>query len=633
MIRARLAGAAEWAAVAAGYLTGLVTLWLDLRHRTVFPEDLEWIAGEVLGSPLRLTQHWVLHRLGQPLFQDDLTAYFIPGVALHLAAAAGVHLLFVLTLGALGSGSRTPGAVRAGGAAAGLLFLLGQPAVVVYPSALSYQLVTVAALAALCCAVLHLLSGRALWWASLVLCYAAALFSHSYAVGLPLMVLALEVARVRSRDPDADVPPLRRWLLPRALPRYLALGLPLVLAALWVSQAAPRIEAALSTYRTTEVGPWLALYHARYLLEVLLRFGQDAFGWVSLAQLHRAGPDLGLVDVFGLAGWAAVAALGLAQLLRRGTNLGLAGFVLLFFVGWNGLCLVQTYLTSDYFAQWWRFYYNAAGLTVALACLALGAAAGVARLVRAPQWAVAWAVTAALVTACLLARPGQAVHPMEWARKTPEYASVPAAPRASGASSLRGQRPTRSLARADLRGADIYRADLQRADLSGARLAGASLLLADLRRANLTDADLSRALLVHARLTGARLERARLGSANLEGATLTAARLDRAALQRAHLAWAVLEDANLSRADLRRANLRGARLSRARLGGADLRGAHLEGADLRDADLRRADLRGVRLGDTRLERARLQGARICTRNRPAVRGYSGAPRWERCPQE
>jgi hypothetical protein len=234
MVRARLGVAAEWVAVAAGYLTGLVTLWLDLRHRTVFPEDLEWIAGEVLGSPLRVTQHWMLHRLGQPLFQDDLTAYFIPGVALHLAAAAGVHLLFVLTVNALGAGSRAPGAVRAGGAAAGLLFLLGQPAVVVYPSALSYQLVTVAAVAALCCAMLHLRSGRTLWWASLVLCYAAALFSHSYAVGLPLMVLALEVARVRSGDPDDDAPPLRRWLLPRALPRYLALGLALILEELCV---------------------------------------------------------------------------------------------------------------------------------------------------------------------------------------------------------------------------------------------------------------------------------------------------------------------------------------------------------------------------------------------------------------
>ncbi len=627
-VRARLAGAAELAAVAAGYLAGLVTLWLGLRQRTVFPEDLEWIAGEVLGSPLRLTQHLVLHRLGLPLFQDDLTAYFIPGVALHLAAAAGVHLLFVLTFSALCPGARTPAAVRAGGAAAGLLFLLGQPAVVVYPSALSYQLVTVASVAALCCAVLHLRSGRARWWAGLLLCYGAALFSHSYAVGLPLLVLALEVARVRARTPGEDSPTLLRWLMPRAPLRYAALALPLALAALRVGLAAPRIEASLSTYRAQEVGPWLLLYHARYLTEVLIRFGQDAFGWASLAQLHRAGPDLSAVDIAALVVWVAVGALGLAQLLRRGTLPGLAGFVLLFFVGWSGLCLVQTYLTSDYFAQWWRFYYNAAGLAVALACGALRLAAGAARLVRAPEGAAAWAVTVLLAATCLATRPARSVHPMEWARKTPEYAAVPARADAGGRS-LRQQRPRGVLAGADLRGADMFRADLQRMNLAGARMAGASLLLADLLQADLTGADLTGALLVHARLAGASMVRARLRAANLEGATLTAARLDRAKLSRAHLAWAVLEDAGLSRADLRRANLRGARLSRADLRGADLRGAHLEGADLRDADLRQADLRGARLGDTRFERARLQGARLCT-GRPAVRGHLGTPRLERC---
>ena len=658
--RARLAVVAEMAAVAAGYLVGLVSLCQRLAGRTVFPEDLEWITGEVLGSPLRLTQHVVLNRLSLPLFEDDLGAYFIPGVVLHLATAAAIHMLFVLVCGTLRCGLQGARAVRAGGAAAGVLFLLGQPAVVIYPSALSYQLVTLAVVATLIFAVLFFRSGRLIYWAALVLCYGVALFSHSYAVGLPLMVLALEVAWLRTgiagredgkekdsrekdkeeegeedaRGEDAGGRSPERWrgLVPGrgALLRYLAFALPVGAMAWRLGEALPRIEASISTYRTQEMGPWLVLYFARYLTEVLLRFGQDVFGWTALAQLHRAGPDLYAADVFALVGWSVVGVLGLRELLRRRTTVGMAGMALLFFLGWNGLCLVQTYLTSDYFAQWWRFYFNAAGLSVALVHVLLRGAGALGRLARAPGWLPAWIAAVGVVVACTITRPAGVVHPMAWARKTTEYSDVPRYAGGGGKNMRQASLRKRAMARADLRRADLFRADLSGADLGGASMAGASLLLADLRQAGLAGADLSGAFLVHARLTGASLERARLRGANLEGATLTAARLGRADLTAAHLSWATMEDADLGRASLRRANLRGARLGRANLGGADLRGAYLEGADLRRADLRGADLRGAHLGGAKLEETRLGGARLCSDSRPSPPSYKGTPRWDNC---
>ncbi len=633
--RDRLAMVAEVLAMAAGYVVGLVTLCQGLAGRTVFPEDLEWITGEVLGSPLRLTQHAVLNHLSLPLFEDDLGAYFIPGVLLHLAAAMSIHALFVLLCGALRNrltGART---IRAGGAAAGILFLLGQPAVVIYPSALSYQLVTLAVMLALICTVLYLRTGRIAYWAALVVCYGVALFSHSYAVGLPLMVLALEVAVSRS---GAEAPPGRRagsLLSKDALLRYLVLAVPVVGMAWRMSAAMPRIEAAISTYRTQEMGPWLVLYHARYLTEVLLRFGQDAFGWHSLVQLHRAGPDLYAGDVIALALWSVVGVLGLREIFKRQAPVGVAGMALLLFVGYNALGLVQSYLTSDYFAQWWRFYFNAAGLALLLTYLLVRGALALARLVKAPGWAGAWVVAVGLTATCLATRPAAAVHPMEWTRKTTAYTSgaIPAVP-AAGGKSLRGARSRTPgiAAGADLRGADLFQASLSGAALAGARLSGASLLLADLRQARLAGADLTGAFVVHARLTGARLSRAKLASANLEGATLTAAHLRRADLTAAHLAWAVLEDADLTEVEARRVNLRGVRLGRAALRGADLRGAYLEGADLRDADLRGADLRGVRLGGAKLERARLDGARICRDTLPRPPRHRGTPYLEGCPR-
>ena len=638
-MKARLAMVAEVVAVAVGYLVGLVSLCQRLAGRTVFPEDLEWITGEVLGSPLRLTQHGVLNGLSLPLFEDDLGGYFIPGVVLHLATAACIHGLFVLVCGALRNRLQGARAIRAGGAAAGVLFLLGQPAVVIYPSALSYQLVTLAVVAALICAVLYLRSGRLVYWGALAVCYGVALFSHSYAVGLPLMVLALEVAWNRSgegdeagdRGSESQRGLLLRW---GALLRYLALAVPAGGMAWRLSEALPKIEASISTYRTQEMGPWMVLYHARYLTEVLLRFGQDAFGWESLAQFHRAGPDLYEVDVFALVGWSIVGLLGLREIFRRRTPVGLTGMLLLFFIAWNGLCLVQTYLTSDYFAQWWRFYFNAAGLCIVLAYLLVRGALVLARLGRVPAWLAAWATAVGLAATCLATRPAAAVHPMEWVRKTTEYTSgaVPGYSGGGGGKSMRRAdlRSSRTTARADLRGADLFLADLGGADLTSAGLAGASLLMADLRQAWLREADLSRAFLVHARLSGARLGRANLASANLEGADLTAARLGRADLTATHLAWATLEDAALGRSDLRRANLRGARLRRADLRGANLRGAYLEGADLRNADLRGADLRGAHLGGARLEDARLKGARVCWDKRPRPPVYKGMPRWDEC---
>ena len=665
MLAKRLQLVAELVAVATGYLVGLITLCGRLDGQTVHPEDLEWIVGEVLGSPLRLTQHALLNHLSLPLLQDDLSAYFTPGLLLHLACAASVHWLFVVIWGALPGRLLHPLTIRAGGAAAGLLFLLGQPSIVVYPSALSYQLVTLWTLLALVFCVLYLRSGRLVAWAAVVLCYGLALFSHSYAVALPLLVMALEVAWNRSprsaprasagaaspaQPPDrrtdrrsgrgasdaahndtahGPYPVDRRVSATRrgkrfrdrrgelfasgALLRYLALAIPAVGMAIRISATLPRFDSALASYKTTELGPWLLLYFARYLGEVLLRFGQDAFGLTWLSQFHRAGPDLKAADVGVLVLCLVVAALGLRQLLWRRLVPGLAAMLLLFFLLWNGICLVQTYLTSDYFAQWWRFYYNAAGLVLVLAYGLVWGMQALSRLVWPPAPLLAWGAAAGLVLACLWMRPAAGIpHPMVWARDTPEYSSG-AVPRQAGpldGKSLRGVRlGSRKMVRADLRRADLYRADLAGANLAGARLAGASLLLANLQQAGLSGANLRGALMVHARLTGVHLNGAVLVSANLEGASLTDGDLRWADLRGAHLAWATLEDADLRGADLRRANLRGARLGR--------------------ADLRGADLRGVRLQGARLEHARLQGARVCKARRLPT-GYRGTPRWSTC---
>jgi len=572
--------------LALGYLLLCAALIYPAFERPMISEGANWVRGSIFGSSLRLTQHWLLHGLCLPLFGENLWGYRLPAAALHVVNGLLVYWLFLM----LGARSTSTSIGRFGARLAAVLFCFYGVKTVMFLSALAYQLVTFFSL--LCCvlALLFFQKRKLALWIGVVLCYWLALLSHSYALALPLFVGLLEIGRRRGASSI----------------RGLALRYGAMLAGL----------AGVMTWRFSDLVEHggASLLESGSLRAALLSFPR--YCWLVLARLAPDGATvssaLGAAEVAGLLLLAGLCWLAVRS-IRKGEP-GPAWTVALFLVAWNGLGYLQELSAPDSFLLYWRYYFNVAGTTVALAFVAawlLGRASSrVPLLAGGGAQTVLLVVTAVALLACIPTYRQRVVRLL-----TGEVA--PAGQRlwgdmAAAAACSRMIPATREQARA---GKDLRCRDLASVDLSGLGLSGADLRGSRLTAARLPRVKLDRARLGGCSLTLADLMEADLSAADLSGARLTwaflpDARLPGARLNGARLAWAVLARAALSRADLSGADLRQAVLHQARLPGAHLRGARLMWANLRDADLRGADLRGADLGGADLRGTRLDGARL-----------------------
>ena len=585
-------------------------------------EDSHWIRGDFFGTPLRLTQHLLLHRVCFPLFADSLDAYYVLTLGLHLINAWLVSTLYAAL--ARGMGGARP---RLAGALAGLLFLCYDHNNLSYVSAVSYQLVVLFLL----CGTHGVLSylGRGRWWAwaLAVVCYGLALMTNVFALASPLFWIALELVwRGRS---DVPAGARKRSALGVVL-RYLLLALPLGLL-LWQHGAFLRDYDGLRAAGGEPIWRTAALF-SEYVLHAAAAFVAGLTGaGVSLA----APPWLAVALVYGLAG------VGLWRLVRQGKDaLSLPAVWTLLAVLWSGLVFFQALAARDGFSGQWRYYYNAVGLALALAWTLSWSVDRLAARLGWLQGRGGSVVLVVIMVGALAVNPGT----RRWWSTGQDPGGTPHGRQRQPCAALtrvsQGQVaalavPGADLRCRDLRGLDLTGRDLTGADLRGSRLALVRLTGARLARARLTgahllwaeldDAELSGAVLEDANLFGASLRRARLS-----GARLSSTRLAGARLQQAVLVKAVIRDADLSGARMSGADLSGADLSRALLIKSDLTKVSAGRANLGRANLMQADLRGARLRGAVLVGAELDGAVICARHRGTLKGYRGRPAWFPC---
>ncbi|MDP7110505.1 MAG: pentapeptide repeat-containing protein [Myxococcota bacterium] len=631
-----------WLAIASGYALLIAALYGHvLAHEAYFDrDDFTWISGTTLGNAWRWTQWAVLHEICLPLFGANRTGYYLPSLVLHWVDSLAVAWLFVELQGSMrGDRGRPRGTRLAGGGLAGLLFLLYDSGAPRWISALSYQLVTLAALAMLIAALRYLRSGRTGWWAAAVAAYAFGLASHSYALLLPVFVLAVEAVARRGGGQGSG-----RWW-PGAALRYGAFALPLgIFMALFGRSLSAR---AAEVGASNGLGEYL-LQYLKYVWISGLHF------WGSPLHAYQVDPRWNGWTVAALVGLLALAAAGGRDLLRNRGRIGLLGTAALFGLAWFGLSIVQTLGTAHNLSSGWRYYFNAVGVALVAGQLALAA---LTRLCRAlpglsPVRLLA-AVALALALGIALGKPAGRAGLTFWGRTLAGETNFdqrlwdaddlcPERVRLSADEALSRGRDggdlscavvrNRSLRDAewsgsDLRGIDLTASDLTASSLTGANLRGAGLIWADLvqadlSRADLTDANLSGADLSYADLRGARLDRT-----VLNGAVLFGSLHDSTAFATTHLCNADLRELDLGGYQLAGVPLREVLILRTGLAGADLRGADLHkadgqqvdltGADLQDAILRKAYLPGVIL-----ENADLRGADLtwCTLTGADLRG-------------
>jgi len=636
-----------WTAIAAGYAALIALLYGNvLAHEAYFDrDDFTWISGTTLGNTWRWTQWVVLHEICLPLFGPDRTGYYLPSLLLHWVDSLLVAALFVELLGSTRGARGRPRATRlAGGALAGLVFLLYDSGAPRWISALSYQLVTLAVLVMLIATLRFVREGRTGWWAVAVVAYAFGLASHSYAILVPGFLILLELSARRGGVGSG------RWIRGAAL-RYGVMALPLaVFLVLFGSSLRDRAGEVGATHG---LGEYL-LQYLKYAWISLLHF------WGSPIHAYQVDPDWGAATGLGLLAVLALAALGGLDLARNRGRLGLAGVAALFLLAWFGLSVVQTLATAHNLSSGWRYYFNSVGVAVTAGALALALLERLGRsLPGLSPIKVLVAVALLLAVGVALGKPAGRAALTFWGRTlagntsfdqrlweadrlcpTPTRLS-PDEARERGRQrgdlscvtlrnrSLRGvEWPGATLRGADLTATDLTGSDLQGADLTGAGLIWADLVQVNLQGANLTEANLSGADLSYADLRGARLDRT-----VLNGAVLFGSLHDPEAFATTHLCNADLReldlggyrmagvplrevlilrtsfpDADLRGADLHKADGQGVDLSGADLQGAVLRKAFLPGVNLRDANLRGADLTWATLTDADLRGADLREA-------------------------
>ena len=624
-----------------------------------------WLQGGV-HYKARLGQHLYLYQVGAKQLGDQWNSYFLLHWALHLVNACLVGLTCALLVLLF----RPPGPVTLAAALAGAgvaaLFMSGYDNSFNYDLALSsYPLQTFAALATLCACLLYLLRRGWYFWLLALAFHLAGVFTHSFALLFPGVLLAVELVWRRHAG--------KRLLSWGLVLRYALL---LLLAAPVLGEAAGQLD-----QHPTGLPPpseWFQSFAAHLNLH--------------LVQLPLGNRDLAQQAVPLDAGWPpwvlfALAAAGLVLAAAR--RAGMLAAVLLLGVVWHLNSFVPL-LAGASFDRVMRSFYGMAGFYTLAGILAAATMvlAGRLEVIRRFLPCVApllWLAPVLLMTqsevrwekgmgrllrgdvrplsTCQFTRckslgsghsgePGAPLHDgrcQDLADMVLHHAVLPGL-------DLRGSRLVRarlsgiSIPGARLDGVCAGLSHIERSDLSGARMDKIGLGLAMLR-----ELDLTRASLPGARLQGAMLAQVVLRDADMRGADLSVSMISESVLAGANLEGANLDevelrdsDANgislpgvvvrngrLVRTDFRGANLRriqlmGTHLEQVDLRGADLRDAQIfkpifRGVDLRGADLRRAqlsraairglDLRGANLGGATLEnmnlgRARLAGANL-----------------------
>jgi len=540
-------------------------------------EDSHWIRGDYFGTPLRLPQHLLLHRVCFPLFGDNLDAYYVLTLGLHVINAGLVCALYV----SLARGMNGPRPLL-GGALAGLLMLCYDRNNLGYVSAVSYQLVVLFLLCGTLAVVTFVQRERAWTWGLAVLSYGAALWTNVFALAFPVFWILLEGA-LRNQDSVALTSQRSRHARTALMMVPLALLLWQHGAFLWGYDGVQAVRAESLWQNIAQLPVYLGHVVA------------SSFSGLTGVDLAPDVPAwLAALPVLALTAWAAW------QTYFR-SRPGWAAVATLFVVVWNGLVLLQALAARDDFSGDWRYYFGAAGISLAAAWLAMDllVRAGVA---LGGLWGRAVEVggAAVIMVALVAVNPGL--------RRLFEPDATPSRPAHGGQASQ-----------------CVELVKVERGQAAALAVRGANLRCRDLLWADLDGVNLTGAVLQEANLFGASLRRARLDGAHLGSARLVAARLQDAVLRKAKLM-----DADLSGGRLAGADLSGADLSRALLIKCDLRGSSLRGANLRRADLMEADLRGARLEGAILDGALLQGAAICRRSRGAIKGYRGSPRWVPC---
>ena len=506
-------------------------LYHELLWTPVNPEDCEWIQGVNFGHSNRVIQWLLLHEIYPRYFAGSFEPLYILAVSVHVVSSLLIYWLFYLLVGTVKTAyPRGVAARHLGGIMAGALFLSYHSVSHVYLAALSYQLATLFTLLTLIFALIYLRDRRPLFWLLVMIGFTLALFSHSYALGLPLLVGALELVHRRCAP---GRPPARRW--------YLRYGLLLALLGLHVAQF-------FSTFlgRSTAMGAQLM-----EPIKELLRFGlylqvitldmvknvriEPIIGYVQYGPPIPELPDhLPLI----LAALGVLAAAGCLAIYRR-RPLGISASFLVFVVLWNGLTFVVTRRGPGYEQDLWRYIFNVAGLCLFVPFCAIS----LLELITA-RFARRWTSLAAwLIFLPLLALTG----PKIWQRAAnlhSDFSLGTTKPRSRfNCANPTGCSGRRVLSRQEVREAAAARRSLACTDLSNLDLSGLDLRGVD--------------------LAGARLCRARLDKTRLDGARLTGACMH----------WSVWRDVSAT--------------------GADLGGASLVGADMKDVDLGTAHHRGL----------------------------------------
>lgn len=617
-------------------------------------EDASWVQGFQFNYSFRLTASYLYRYMVLPLFGDRLSAYPLTNALFHLANAALVYLIYQRLFRRLG-----PSLSQVGGLIAGLLFVHSavSNAGFFYLSALAYLLVTTAILGMVFSALIYFDQRHPLLWLPVLMCFAAALFSHSYALGAPILIFAVE----------ATFRPPRSWRRAfwGATLRYgIMVAMALIrVGQIWQSELHQRAT-SVSSASKPGASYWEAI--PGYFLGCL----QETFSLPVLAM----GYDRALsVAIFALA----LLSIGvIATRIFRGTaRLGPWEVFGIFFFAWNTMTLPQLlYIMvsegSTLASTGHRLYLNQIGGILLVSFLLAHAVKTLAhRLdIKGGSWSTPLGASGCVLVFLLV--NGQGIRTLPGSlteiraslahRACATAAICPNLVRGGASTMLKGPGASSSLRCADLRMQEMKGKDFNGAEMVGAYMPGAIFKGASFRRVDASGAcmvfthgqkaDFSRAkldgtvfwgsslpeLILHrARgehvvftntdLFGADLSLAKfpfitapsmnIQTGDLSGADLRGAKFAYSKFDEANLSQAVLDDAGLEYAILRRAVMRGTRLRRSSLVGANLEKADLRGADLREAvlkecNLRDADLRGANLCGANLEGANLEGAKL-----------------------
>ena len=609
-------------ALPCAYLALLALVYGGTLGRDLEADEFEWVSGTfIYFAAQRQIQHLLLHEIAQPLFSDNLVAYRVMVLALHLFCALLVSKVFVQLFRNLGCTLRgRRGLVEGGGAFAGFLFLIYNTTTPTWIAAIAYQLVVLACLVAISAALAYLERPRTLLWITVLLAYGLALFSHVYALFLPAFLAILEfmVARKAPRSPHRRNIAIRYTALAFVLAFHLKIQ-PWIIGrgALGVASHDPSA---------------LLLLVPQYLVAVTQQF------WVSNPTFSTA------TSPWLLWAWVAVGAVclqGLRELSSRHTPVGIAGVFAVFYVTWNSLAFFQTLAGGEPFANSWRYYFCAVGFAVFAAYGVTVVAAAAGRLVpgairRPAEYAAAGLMAVLFLTGSARQRLGETLALATTDREIRvrfwrSGDTCQEMTRESEDGVRRALRTGHDLRCLDLSGIDLRSFDLRGVDLQGSTLREANLQGQDLRQTGLRDAYLVWARLDEADLRGVDLRGNNLGGASLQRADIRGTRLDRTFLNSARFEDATLDAtttvagatffcslltdvswvaADLTRAQLSTTGLRGADLRHADLVGAELADADLENANLHEADLTGANLSGANLAGTDLTGANLTGANL-----------------------